>query len=239
MCGTIHRVPKMSFPEHCVQAWISEGWWVKSGSNSLRRGTLVRAFVPYVGGRQELVPTARSSPTEHRRLDAELQGFHLSKKHRAPNPPCASFPYFPSERSAVQRGKIRPALVVSDLARYQERKETASWIKKPSVLIAPYFGADPDGRRAGWPACLVNAIEHYKLPQYLSDSLPIGGPAKSILRLDQIQPLENSSNEFRFTGWELSEEAVNILDEWVFWYRTGCLDPEGPLYQLVQLYALD
>lgn len=226
----------MSFPEHCVQAWVDGPWWITSTTKSLKRGALLKAFIPYLGARQELVPSGRSQPTEHGVLDAKLLGnFVLSAKHQAPSLPCAALPHFPKERSAVQRGKIRPALVLGDLAGYRKQQGTASWITKPSVLIAPYFGADADGSRAGWPEVLVDAIERCKLPQYFRDTLPIGGPSKSILRLDQLQPLENLSTAFTYTGFELCQDAVALLDEWVRWYRTGTMDPEGPLYELVQL----
>lgn len=234
------HAPTMDYPDDCVQSWIgAASWWQESAIKTLARGTLLWTFVPYVGGRQELVPRGRVEPTIHDRLDCRLEAsLNIRTDHPEPNPPCAALPHFPRERYAVLRGKVRPALVVSQRASYPGRSSgSSSWISKPSVLIAPFFGADADGSRSGWPPVLVNSIRRAQHPQYVWDKLPLKGSEVSILRLDQIHPLEDHSAGFDYAGYALHPDAMRVIDEWVQWYMTGMLDDEGSLYTIYSANA--
>ena len=106
---------------------------------------------------------------------------------------------------------------------------------KPSVLIAPYFGADADGSRAGWPEVLVDAIERCSSRSTSGTRCRSGARRNRYCALTSFNRWRTSSTAFTYTGFELCQDAVALLDEWVRWYRTGTMDPEGPLYELVQL----
>lgn len=56
--------------------------------------------------------------------------------------------------------------------------------------MAPFYGADRDGRRGGWNPLFLERIRRGEYPQYLWDKLPVGTQVKeSVLRLDHLQPL--------------------------------------------------
>ncbi|MDE0361165.1 MAG: hypothetical protein OXI74_08370, partial [Rhodospirillaceae bacterium] len=91
----------------------------------------------------------------------------------------------------------------------------------PTVLAAPYYGADKDGNRSGYNAIFVERIRHCEYPQFVWDRLPIGGPKESILRLDHIQPIGTNHNSYELSGFELTEDAIEVVDEHIRWLILG------------------
>ena len=89
-----------------------------------------------------------------------------------------------------------------------------------TVLVAPYYGSDRDGKRAGYNLELVERIRHVEYPQFFWDKLPISGPKESILRLDHIQPVGTHYNSYELAKYKLSENAMEIMDDllqWLIW----------------------
>ncbi len=89
-----------------------------------------------------------------------------------------------------------------------------------TVLVAPYYGSDRDGKRAGYNPELVERIRHVEYPQFFWDKLPISGPKESILRLDHIQPVGTHYNSYELAKYKLSENAMEIMDDllqWLIW----------------------
>lgn len=96
------------------------------------------------------------------------------------------------------------------------------WQTLPAMLVAPFYGAVFDGRRAGFNEEFVRRIRRCEYPQYLYDKLPESGRTEeSILRLDHIQPFPLFDQAFQWTPYCLSEEAMIILDEWLQWLIEG------------------
>jgi hypothetical protein len=93
----------------------------------------------------------------------------------------------------------------------------------PTLLVAPYYGADQDGSRAGYNPKFAERVRHAIYPQFMLDRLPLDrGPTESLLRLDHIQPVGMHYYSFEHSGYELSEEAVeSILDDWIMWVLLG------------------
>jgi hypothetical protein len=90
----------------------------------------------------------------------------------------------------------------------------------PTALVAPYYGVDRDGKRSGYRPEFVERVRHCEYPQFLWDRLPIGGPEESMLRLDHIQPIGTHYKAYKQTGYKLSDDALEIVDdliEWVVW----------------------
>ncbi len=58
-----------------------------------------------------------------------------------------------------------------------------------TLLVAPYYGVDLDGMRAGYPPKFVDAVKHTVYPQFFVDMLPLSGSDFSMMRFDQIQPV--------------------------------------------------
>jgi len=101
-------------------------------------------------------------------------------------------------------------------------------LTSPTILVAPYYGADKDRKRAGYNPQLVERIRHAEYPQFLLDQLPIGGPKESILRFDHIQPIGLHYYAYEHSGYSLSDEAVElILDDWLKWLFYGGLPPDS------------
>jgi hypothetical protein len=51
----------------------------------------------------------------------------------------------------------------------------------------------------------------------------------SILRLDHIQPIGTDQKAYKCTPFCLGSDGLKILDEWVQWLMTGCLQADGVL----------
>jgi hypothetical protein len=102
----------------------------------------------------------------------------------------------------------------------------------PALLVAPYYGVDQNGKRGGWPEAFVRRISRGEYPAYAYDRLPIGGCSESILRVDHIQPVGLHHDSYELTDYELTSEAMAVIDEWITWLVTGSLDPEGILEML-------
>src|SRR5690606_28738201 len=124
--------------------------------------------------------------------------------------PVAALPIRDGETYMVGRGKRRPAIVVStggtpvlrELRQGQNR-----WQFAPTILVAPYYGADPSSTRGGWPASFVERIRRAEYPQYMWDLLPISdGKTESILRLDHIMPIGADPANWTATEYVLSDE---------------------------------
>ena len=87
--------------------------------------------------------------------------------------PVAAMALHDDELWTAYRAKKRPCLVlVSDvpavdnkLRRGMPKRSTA-----PTVIVAPYYGSDRDGTRAGYNPELVERIRHAEYPQFFCNS---------------------------------------------------------------------
>ena len=53
---------------------------------------------------------------------------------------------------------------------------------------------------------------------------------ESLLRLDHIQPIGRHADSYKATDYNLSFDALKILDEWQVWLQTGLLSEDGVLH---------
>lgn len=217
-----------------LQRYI-DPWWTKYEGGTLRRGQLVYVFAPHV----DQVPLTlnaegRAEPTQHDRALVRLEPLRV---HQPPPSvsklPVAALPHREGEVYAVYRAKRRPALVLSTggvPVHKVLRRGGAKWQHAPTILVAPYYGADLSATRGGWPAAFIDRIQRAEYPQYLLDTLPIaGGKIDSVLRLDHVQPIGNHQDSYEATEYCLSDEALRLVDEWFLWLTSGMLDPDGAL----------
>jgi hypothetical protein len=156
--------------------------------------------------------------------------------------PVGALPQAAGEEYFAFKGKVRPVLVLSEggpEVPRELRTGAARWQTAPTLLVAPYYGADRDSTRGGWRPEFVQRIRRAEYPQYAWDSLPIGGPSESVLRLDHIFPLARNPAAFETTEHRLSLEALGVLDEWVRWLTTGRLEADSVLtYIRAELLAM-
>ena len=221
------------YPEESPQGCLGGPWWIEVGGQDLQRGRLVRAFIPHVDQEpRQLTLVGRTEATEHGSARYAIEPLRIGGPRSAPRLPVAAMPTYEGEVHAVYRAKVRPALVLS--APTPEvpkalRTGAAGWQTSPTLLVAPYYGVDPGGRRGGWREEFVDRIRRGEYPQYLWDKLPLGGAQESILRLDHVQPVGRHANACAPTAYCLSDDALDVLDEWFEWLWTGLVRTDGVL----------
>lgn len=225
------------YPLDTVQRLISSDhspWWVKKpqgAKDTPERWDLLVSLVPHLGDVPHRAHLTRIEPELHTKLQAEVTAFHID--HHKPKPetdlPAAAFP----DGAFIYGGKVRPVLVVSHVHKSPSRstRGSARSVTKPSFMVAPYYGADPDGSRAGFPHEFVSRIRQAQYAQFFWDHLPSGLPhirhteCSSILRLDQVFPIYRRREEdvaaWAATGWTLSPEARTVMEEWMRWGFQG------------------
>ena len=231
------------YPEDSIQ-WLVSSWLIKDDDKKVCRGRILWSCVPHIDQQpMQLVPEGRTDPTDHTRASYRVEPFRIMNPPKLPTLPVAALPHFESERRLVYRAKRRPVLVVSTCGEdigMDLRVGGVKWQTAPTFLVAPYYGVMQDEKRAGWQPELVKRIRRCEYPQYLWDKLPIPGSTESILRLDHIQPIGKHHNAYEWTPYHLSEEAIDILDEWILWLLTGRLKKDGILSDIRQeLLRLD
>ncbi len=201
----------------------AKGWWEPQRERArLERGALLMTFVTHPNvPPQELVVAGESRGAEHA-VRVTLTRAQLGARHPSPERPAAALPWSPPERLLVERGAVRPAIVVSHRHGYPPQpSERGKWITAPLIQVAPMFLAET------WPAPLVDSVRRAQHPQYVWDRPPIDESRPAILRLDALQSLHREHTElYRFTGFRLAADALEIIDDWLMWWLTGTL-PEG------------
>jgi hypothetical protein len=223
----------MTYPDVCIQNLIDSAWWENYDGPEYRPGRLIRAFLPYVDQNPyRLVPLERGGEdgTQHERALFWLEPLnikHVSSRSRLPHAPLTERK---NEIRAVYRAKKRPAIIIGKSGPKVDKEYTtgkAAYQTQQTVLVAPSYGADEDGR-SGYKPELVERIRRCEYPQFMWDLLPIKGQTQeSIIRLDQLQPLGKTTTTIEFTNFCLSEEALSYVYEWLEWLMTGTLDEDS------------
>jgi hypothetical protein len=222
------------YPEDSVQDIIGE-WWIEDPSFGYHRGRLIRAFLPHVDQiPYQLIPTGRPDPTDHTRSHYTIKPLSIKQSRKRSTLPVAALPVFGNEVLIASRAKPRPALIICEGGEKVEKKLTLGkphWQTAPTVLVAPYYGIDErTGKRAGFNPEFVKRVRRGIYPQFMWDTLPIGGSAaESILRLDHVQPIGRHHDSIEFTPYRLSEDALSILDEWLRWLIKGDFEEDSIL----------
>ncbi len=221
------------FPDDSIQSVILPSpWWEKIELPNLERGSLVFAFVPHVDQVPYTVkPVGRLQADRHDSAKLEISPLRMQDSRSREALPVAAMTLHSNELWVAYRAKKRPCLVLGTdtppvddrFRRGMPKKSTA-----PVVSVAPYYGADRDGTRAGFRDELVERIRHVEYPQFVWDKLPISGPQESILRLDHIQPVGTHYNSYELTGYKLSANAMELIDDMLHWVLWGGV-PEDSL----------
>jgi len=215
------------FPDDCMQSIIgSDVWWTKNEEQELCRGALIFAFAPHVDQvPYTFEPIGRTDANRHDNAILRVAPLKVNQPLKKTNLPVAAMPLFAGEVWAAYRAKKRPCLVIGSNNPAVDKALTKGTPKSstaPTVLVAPYYGADRDGRRAGYKPEFVERVRHCEYPQFVWDCLPISGkPDESILRLDHIQPIGAHYNSYKLSEFKLSDGALEVIDELVRWLIWG------------------
>lgn len=209
----------MTFPDDSVQKF-AEPWWEQCGPGDIRTGALLVAFLPHVDQvPHTLTPVGRENAEEHATALVRIEPLAVSGPRPKPPLPVAALTLNERELWTAYRAKKRPCLIVGrstvqvdEAARRDMPKKATS----PTLLVAPYYGADKDGTRAGYNPELLRRIRHAEYPQFMLDFLPIGGPKQSVLRFDHIQPVGLHYKFFEHTGFRLIDDAMQyVVADWL------------------------
>lgn len=220
------------YPEKSVQNVVSpDPWWVKTPTKGLRRGRLIWAFLPHVDQiPYTLVSEGRRDGVTHKEAGVRIEPLRIKQTQPYTPVPVAGLPCIDGEIRIVSRAKKRPALVISLGGEFVPRKlvrDKPRSMTAPTILVAPYYGADEGRKRSGYPEGFLHRVQRCEFPQFMADFLPLHGSKESLLRLDHIQPLGNHHESIEETDHCLSEDALEIIDEWVTWLITGLLEEGG------------
>lgn len=223
------------YPEDSIQFLIGN-WWVEDRSSKLKRGRLIKAFLPHVDQvPKQLTVVGRSDPTDHTRADYKLEPLRIGQAVKRPGLPVAALPAFENEVNAVYRAKKRPALIICEGGDEIERSLTSGkpkWQTSPIILVAPCYGVNEAGTRAGFSSEFVKRVQRCEYPQFMWDKLPIGGSTiESLIRLDHIQPIGRHHDSIEPTEYCLTDEALAIFDEWLVWLLRGDFDEDSLLFE--------
>jgi len=213
------------FPNDSVQSIISPSlWWEETETKTLERGCLVYAFIPHVDQVPYTIrPVGRLQPEQHGSAKLDIAPLRMKNSRKKEDLPVAAMAIHDSELWVAYRAKKRPCLVLGNNVSSVDNKLRRGMPKKltaPTVIVAPYYGVDKDGTRAGYNPELVERIRHAEYPQFFWDKLPIYGPKESILRLDHIQPVGTLSSSYELAQYKLSENAMELMDDllqWLIW----------------------
>lgn len=223
----------MTYPDVCIQTLIDSVWWKNYDGPDYRPGRLIWAFLPYVDqSPYRLIPLERGGEdgTRHDRAFYKLEPLNIKNAFSHSRLPHASLPEKEKEIRAVYRAKRRPAIIIGKSGPKVDKGYTtgkAAYQTLQTILVAPSYGADEDGR-AGYKPELVERIQRCEYPQFMWDILPIKTQTReSIIRLDQIQPIGKTTSSIEFTDFCLSEEALQIIYEWLEWLMTGVVSEDS------------
>ena len=221
----------MKFPDDSVQN-LFDSWWVECEEKELKRGALIYAFVPHVDQvPNTLVPIGRKDAEKHSEAKIEIAPLRINAPRQREALPVAALSVYEGELWAAYRAKKRPCLVVGKKHKQVDnslRRNMPKILTSPTLIVAPYYGVDRDGKRAGYNVELITRIRHAEYPQFMLDSLPIGGTSQSILRFDHIQPVGFHHYAYEHSGLCLSDDAVElILDDWLQWFFWGKLPSDS------------
>jgi hypothetical protein len=219
------------FPDDSLQSIIQpDPWWIKNESGKICRGAIISAFIPHVDQiPYTFEPVGRSVATEHESAEILVAPLKVDQPLKQTKLPVAAMTLHDKEVWAAYRAKKRPCLVFGTeksmvdkaLTRGKPNHSTA-----PTFLVAPYYGVDQNGKRAGYSEAFTERVRHCEYPQFHWDKLPNGGADESILRLDHLQPIGAHHDAYKVSDYMLSESAMDMVDDLLRWLVWGGV-PEG------------
>jgi len=230
-----------TYPDDSLQGVLGVPWWDTSNVRALERGRLVWAYLNHVEQEpRTLTVIGRTDDDDHTRAEFKLEPLEASRaRTRPPTAPVAAMPLNKGEVFTVYRAKFRPCLVINAPTPSVPKnlRGDAKWQTAPTFLVAPYYGADRDGTRGGFPPEFVKRARRCEWPQFIVDQLPDSSVKESILRLDHIQPVGVHGNSHVVTEHQLTTEALGVLDDWLIRLTTGLVPDGSDLHAAMELLA--
>ncbi len=230
----------MNFKPDSIQSIVEPAdWWEKTTSKSVERGFLIKAFLPHVDQvPYTIIPVGRKQARIHDKALVKISELEMKHTGIRNDLPVAAMSLHKKEIWSAYRAKKRPCLVLGKTGKTVKRSDRKGMPRRntaQTLLVVPYYGADKDGTRAGYNSKLIERIRHILYPQFYVDMLPLNGPRESIARFDQLQPVGRISNSYELTGFKLSTEALEIVDEVFHLYMHDSVNKSGMLIDFLDL----
>ena len=230
----------MSYPEDCLQS-VTDEWWIKNESKQLSRGRLIWCFVPHVDQIPfGFEPIGRTCATEHDHADMMVMPLKANQPLKKTDLPVAGLPLHENEVWAAYKAKKRPCLVLGgtdcpEVEKYLIRGKPKSATSN-TFVAAPYFGCDHNSRRSGYNEAFIQKVRHCLYPQFFWDILPINSKStnSSLLRFDQLRPIGRHHDSYELTEHQLSEDALEIIDDILGVILWGGLPEESIVLDFVE-----
>ncbi len=216
------------YPENSLQYMIEPSkWWVEDKTFGFNRGRLIRAFLPHVDQTPKTITTTgRTEPTVHDKANYQIEPLRIKQPPKKSTLPVAAMPLYSNEVHTIYRAKKRPALIISEGGKSVDRsltRDKPKWQTAPTVLVAPFYGADEGGKRSGFNPQFIKRVRRSMYPQFMWDKLPINSnTVESIIRFDHIQPIGRHHDSIEILSYRLSDDALNALNDWIMWLIEGC-----------------
>ncbi|MDR1857433.1 MAG: hypothetical protein LBR22_09820 [Desulfovibrio sp.] len=199
----------MKFPDDCIQQLFPQ-WWVKLQLKKRKRWQLAWAYARHVASHPyEVIIDRRSAPKTHDSINLSVTVFRKDRRDELKPIPVASIPTYTNEILTINRGKVRPVLIVATPGTtipHEIRKNLPEWYSAATYIVVPYFTAmGPE---------FIKRIKLCEYTQCFWDLLPFEEEGHgSILRFDHIQAVEPEINSLIATEWSLSDNAQEILND--------------------------
>lgn len=225
------------YPSDSIQS-LCRDWWVRQADPpAVERAALVWAILPHVTKEYfTLEVLGRGADRDHASAEYRLQKISVNQPARDRRLPVAALIDIPGEDRLVFRAKRRPALLLNGALPEVDKRlrgRARKWQTDPTVIVAPYYTCDDDATGGAWDSTFVQRIRRGYYAQFLWDRSPLDD-RQAVLRLDHMQPVGNTPECFRPTGWRLSDEAQAVILE-----RIDCmLLGEAPANGLLELHQM-
>lgn len=211
------------YPDDSIQCGVEPDlWWIDDGKREFQVGRLVWAFLPHVDNDPYAIEAVRARSTEHREAVVRFHPLDVKAAVKYDHFPVAPLPQYPGEIKCVYRCKKRPAIIVhaggpeipNELRKNKPRRQT-----DPCILVAPFYGANEGGQRAGFSPAFVERVRRCEYKQFWWDILPeTGWKTDSIMRLDQVQPVGRNHSIVEVTNHCISEIGLIIMEQFLEWF---------------------
>jgi hypothetical protein len=230
----------LKYPENSIQAFVDQ-WWIIDNDKSYERGRLIQAYLPHIDQiSYQLIATGRKEPTDHHCAHVKIEPLNIKKKPPKKSIlPVAALPIYKNEIFLVNRAKKRPAIIISGWGHDIDKRLTLGkpkWQTAPNIIVAPYYGVDEGGERAGFSDEFISRVQSCEYSQFFWDKLPFErGTTESILKINNLQPVGFHHNNIEMTDYRLSKDAMEILlNSWLNWFIHGYLDKESVLAYFIK-----
>lgn len=218
-----------------------EPWWIEKDYLEFETGRLVWIYFTYFSiipyelvAKERTDQNGNKDSTEHRYVDYLIKELRIKEKRDKSILPVAGLPLHDKELYVVSKAKKRPALILPNNSLQLPKSITLgrpSWQRHPSILVAPYYGVGSNGKRAGFSEEFVQRVKHCEYPQLLYSKLPFkdSKTEESILFFNHMLSIGKHHDTIELTPYSLSDDAIEILEEYLEWYLFGRLDNESSI----------